>query len=255
MDVSKAKTIIIVLLIAFNIFLLANNLIYHNAQGVSSETLENAENILEQRGITLECDIPATAGGSHRLEYIKGGLNRETIAGRLLGDNYGVQDSSVYSNGTKKIIFSGETEFIYTDSMPGSAVKVSDETKAKDAAYRFMKAGGLLDGNYVLDRTEKNDDGSYVFYYIERYEDQLLFDNHFDITLTDKGITRIVYSKYKIKGSSAVSIEQPEVYQTLLAYFKEGSKIVITSIDSGYKLIDETPMDKTELTEPMPVCG
>ncbi len=253
MDVSKAKTVILILLIAFNAFLLANNLINNNAQGVSRETLENAEMILEQRGVTLECGIPVAAGGNHRLEYTIGGLDKASIVVRLLGEQYIVTDDSVYINNTKRVSFSEETGFVYTDSEPGSALRISEEAKTKEDVRRFMEDKGLLGGKYVFDKSRKNDDGSYVFYYIEKFEDQLLFDNFFIITLTDKGITRLEYSKYQIKEFSAESIEQTEVYQTLLAYFKEGSNVVITNIESGYKLTDRTSMDGAKSIEPLPV--
>ncbi len=254
MDVSRAKTVIIALLAAFNIFLLGSNLVFNDTQGVSKDTLENARVILEQRGITLECDIPVKADDSHRIEYGKGEQDRESIAAALLDESFEVKDDSVYSNATKEITFLGDARFVYTDIMnQPAAINVSDERKASEAAYRFMEARGLIDGKYVLDKLEKKGENRFVLYYIEKYEGQLLFDNYFLIELNNNGVTRLEYQKYQIKGFSAENIEQPEVYQTLLSYFKKDRDIVITSIDSGYKLIDKAADDTSVSIEPLPV--
>jgi regulatory protein YycI of two-component signal transduction system YycFG len=254
MDVSRAKTVIIVLLILLNVFLLANNLIFNDSHTVSRETLANAGLILEQRGIKLECDIPVNAGYSHRLEYEKGGLDRESIAARLLNENYEVKGDSVYFNSSGEVVFSGETRFVYNGIKIVSVKKSDiDKSKATEAVYRFMEDNGLIDGKYVLDKFEKKDDGSSVLYYIEKYENQLLFDNYFIVELSSNGVTRLEHQKYRIKGFSAENIEQPEAYQTLLSYFKNENDIVITGIDNGYKLMDEVSDDTSAVIEPLPV--
>jgi regulatory protein YycI of two-component signal transduction system YycFG len=226
MDVSKAKTVIIVLLAAFNIFMFVSNLTFNDAQSVSKETLKNAEMILEQRGITFECEIPVKAGGSHRLEYDKAGLDRESIAAGLLDEGYESRDDSVYFDSGREIVFSGDTKFVYTDIADVSAATAdTDKNKASEAAYKFMEARGLIDGKYVLDKFEMKDDRSSVLYFIEKYEDQLLFDNYFLIELSDNRVMRLEYQKHKIKGFSVENIEQPEVYQTLLSYFKKNREM------------------------------
>lgn len=254
MDVSKAKNIIIILLAAFNIFLLVNNLIFTNAQSVSRETLENAEAILEQRGITLECDIPVKAGDTHRLEYDdKEGLDRDAIAAALLGGKYEVKDDTVYFGSEKEISFSSGTKFIYRDNKVAPGVSNDfNENKASEAAYKFMKEKGLISGKYVLDRYEKNG-GSLVLYYIEKHEDRLLFDNYFIIELNAHGVMRLEYQKFKLKGFSAEIIDQPEAYQTLLSYFRKDRDITITSIDIGYKLMDEASEEAPVSKDPLPV--
>lgn len=247
MDVSKAKNVIIVLLTAFNLFLLANNLVFTGAGSVSRETLENAGLILAHRGITLECDIPVKAGETHRLEYDKGALDREDIASGLLGNGYEVRDGSVYFTTDKELIFLGENGFIYTDhgNMP-EKLKDFTENRGTEAAYKFMKDRGLINGKYVLDRSEQKD-GSLVLYYIEEYEERMLYDNYFIIELSGGGVRRIEYQKFKLKGFFAEIIDQPEAYQTLLSYFRRDNDITITNIDRGYKLMDETS------GEPLPV--
>jgi len=53
MDVARAKSIIIIMLIAFNLLLLVNNLSHAGGKGVPKETIRNTEAILKQRGVIL----------------------------------------------------------------------------------------------------------------------------------------------------------------------------------------------------------
>ena len=253
MDVSKAKNVVVVLLVAFNIFLLVNNFIFHNSQSVSRETLENTGIILAQRGVVLECEIPSEPGGNNRFVYIKSELDREAVAGKLLGENYEVTgDGSQFYDSNGKIVFSDMDRFVYTAVTTALTQGPVGLKEAEEAALRFMKEKVLLDGKYVLDQATENDDGSWTLDYIETYSDTLLFDNCFSITVSGGTVSRLEYQKHQFKGFSNESIEQFEAYQALLAYFREDNDIVITSIDSGYKL-EEPSMEEVESVELLPV--
>lgn len=253
MDVSKAKSIVIILLIAFNIFLLVNNLNYHDSRSVSREMLENAKTVLEQRGVTLECEIPASAGDAFRLVYITGGLDRNGIAAKLLGEKYEISDEgNILSKGTKKLEFPYDNTFIYTDSASAPSKGHTGEKEAGEAAMQFMKEKGLLGGKYILDSAVKNKDDSWDLEYIETYNGSLLYDNTFKITIKGGFVSRLAYMKQQIKGFSSDSIERPQAYQALLSRFKSRTDVVITGIDSGYKL-DRSAMEEIESLELLPV--
>jgi hypothetical protein len=253
MDVSKAKNVVIVLLLAFNIFLLVSSFVFQNSQGVSRETLENTRTILAQRGITLECEIPSKPGGANRLVYIKSELDREDIAASMLGKDYEVSaDGTGYYSPAAKIEFIDADRFIYTAGTGGGSAGAFSVKEAEEAAMKFMKEKGLLDGKYVQDQAVKNGDGSWTLDYIEAYGGSLLYDNCFSVTVNREAVSRLDYRKRRFKGFSNENIEQFEAYQALLAYFKEGNGIVITSIDSGYKL-EEPSMKEAESVELLPV--
>lgn len=253
MDVSKAKNVVIVLLLVFNVFLLANMLIFRSSQGVSKETLENTRLILEQRGIRLECEIPSKPGGNSRLVYIKSELDGGNIAERLLGPEYEVSgDGSRFFSNDGKIEFTGIDSFIYTAENAARVREAAGMMEAEEAAMKFMKEKGLLAGKYVLDRSEENGDGGWTLDYIETYGGSLLFDNYFSITLRGREVSRLEYRRHQFKGFSNENIEKFEAYQALLTYFKGKSNMVITSIDSGYKL-EEPSMGDVETVELLPV--
>jgi regulatory protein YycI of two-component signal transduction system YycFG len=253
MDLSKAKSVIIVLLVAFNIFLLANIFIISSGQDIHAKTIMNAEVILNKRGISLECDIPGISSGTRRLEYVNGEIDRTGVAKKLLGKEYETSgDGKVFEHLGKKVIFKSGTEFEYTDEQPSSDADVRSGDKAADAAMRFLKDRGLLEGKYVADEIEKDIDGNVTVYFIESYDNMLLFDNYCVVTIGEKGVSRVVYSKLKVKEFSQKRGEKFEAYQALLAYFKGGGKQVITAIDNGYKL-DGYSMDAIESVELLPV--
>ncbi len=271
MDVAKAKSVVIALLIAFNIFLLVNNLTFVKGQGVRKDTIQNAEVILNQRGVTLESTIPVTPGGLHRLEYSYSKLNRKALAEILLGDRYVVTGQEAlniqgvasvqeyeFEYGAKKLQFISDTEFVFLDDEPAegnqSAVKpdLSSDEKLKKTARQFLEDAGLLEGKYFVDGIEMNNDGSATVCFIQEYEGFPVFDNYCSVTLNKEGVARLKFGKVHVIGFTQESIERFDAYQALLSYFKKDSNLVITAIDSGYKLEDSS-MQGMEFVEMLPV--
>jgi regulatory protein YycI of two-component signal transduction system YycFG len=255
MDLAKAKIVVIILLLAFNIFLLVNNLTYQRGQGIQKETIESTIRILNARGITLECNIPTTAKAAHRLIYGNGKLNRNEIVSKLLGESY-VEAGNVdeFSYADKRIIFSCPTEFVFTDGNPDLEVNVDTDPRAEKAARDYVKDKGLLSGKYVVDEVKRYQDGSVVVSFIEDYNGFLVYDNYCTVTVTAKGVMRLEYGKLHITGFSPYKVEDlAAAYQVLLANFREGNGQVITKIDIGYKYSDENSMEGSELSELLPV--
>lgn len=255
MDLVKAKNIIMALLVAFNVFLLASNIniTYVSGQNSRKETIKNAEAILSRRGVTLECDIPDTPNAVRRFVYKKGVLNRDEAAKKLLGDDYSVSgEKTEYTYGSKRVVFTGDTEFVFTDEQPRAAVDIYSDEKAEKAARQFLKGKGFLNGKYVVDKLERRQDGSVLVAFIESCEGFLLYDNYCTVTLTDKGVTGLACEKHQVIGFSTEKIESTAAYQALLLYFNEVGNTVITGIDNGYWL-DDVPTDNMESIELLPV--
>jgi len=253
MDISKAKIIIIVLLAAFNIFLLVNIFIISGGQDIHANTIKNTELILSNRGITLECDIPRITGGFRRIEYGNGEIDRTSVAKKLLGKEYKISgEGEIFEQSGKKVVFKGGTKFEYTDGQPASATDIRDNDKAAAAALQFMKDKRLLEGKYVVDEIERDADGNVTVYFVEIYDNMFLFDNYCIVTIGEKGVSRLVYSKLEVNGFTQNNAEEFEAYQALLGYFEGNGKRVITAIDKGYKL-NGCPMEEIESIELPPV--
>lgn len=252
MDVPRAKVVIIVLLAAFNLFLLASNLAHVRGQN-TGETIANAETILKQRGIVLECSIPKEIPTFHRLRFGSGKLDRKSIVSGFLGEKYEASaKGDIYENGSMKLEFLGDMRFVFSDSNPATRFDLSNTDKLKKNVQDFLKKKGLIDKKYIADRYERGQDGSINIYFVEKYEGYLLYDNYCKVTLTSMGITGIDYSRYQIIGFSGEKIVQPQAYQALLAYYKDGANKTITGIDCGYSLENST-VDGIESIEVLPV--
>lgn len=255
MDLARAKIVAIVLLLAFNIFLLVNNLTYFKGQGTQRETIESATRILKTRGIGLECSIPNTAKGAHLLVYGNGKLDRKEMVVKLLGELYEEGDSGEkYSYADKRMIFSSSTEFVFTDGNPGLEVNIETDVRAEKAAREYLRNKGLLTGKYVLDELQRYRDGSVTVVFIEEYKGFLIYDNYCAVTVTAQGVTRLEYRKLQINGFSQDKVEDlAAAYQVLLAHFKEGNGQIITNIDIGYKYSNENLMEGAAISELLPV--
>jgi len=270
MDVAKAKNVVIALLVAFNIFLLVNNLTFVKGQGVQKETIRNTEAVLQMRGVTLECSIPTKPGGQHRLEYINNKLDRQALTEVLLGSDFeetgqeaineqgeATVQAYEFMSGSKKLKFISDTAFVFTDDMaateeqPDTAIDLGNDEKVKKMAQQFLESAGLMQGEYIVDSLIRNEDGSAQINFIETYEGFLVFDNYCNVTLDENGVRRLEYGKVYVNGFSNQSIERFDAYQALLSRFESGSNLTITAIDSGYKL--DLSMDGVETVEMLPV--
>lgn len=265
MDLPKAKSVIIVMLIAFNVFLLFNNWNSFKGQGIQKETIENTEAILKARGVTLECDIPRTSKGAHKLKYGNGKLDRAAIADKLFGEtlmeakpfgksNMAAGEAASFEYDGKKLVFSSGTKFVFINDKPGSEVDISKDDEVKKFAQKYMRDMGLIDGKYIMDELKRSQAGSVAVTFIEDYNGLLVYDNYCTATITGKGITRLEYGKLQIVGFTPERVQDlAAAYQVLLANYKEGGKHVITSIDIGYKFSEGYSMDAIQSVELLPV--
>lgn len=255
MDLAKAKSIIIVMLVAFNLFLLFNNLTYFKGQGVQKETIENAEKILNARGITLENNISTYLKETHRLQYGNGTLDKAAMAEKLLGDSYVIaQDGKVFENADKKLEFFSDTIFMFMDDKPSSKVDVGNIDNVGRVARAYLKDKDLSIDDYIVDLIQHNKDGSVTMTFIEKYHDFLVYDNYCIATMNANGIKQLEYGRRQIVGFSPKKLEdQVDAYQVLLAHFTEDKELVITNIDIGYKYLEDQSMDEIESLELLPI--
>lgn len=220
MDWARAKSIILFLLIAFNIFLLINVYGYVRDQGIAVETIQNAEKILESRGIRLECSIPRYNKDTPKL-----------ILGNERADN-------VISN---------------IDEKPSDKIDLKRKNAVETYVHDYLVKKKLVDSSYILDEKRVNSDGSIYLSYLEKYKGFLVFDNYTRVTVTDNGITAIVMQKRQITGLSATKTSNiATAYQVLLGNYDGSIAATITSIDIGYKETGIEDLNGMESSEQFP---
>ncbi len=128
--------------------------------------------------------------------------------------------------------------FEYTDENPGETINIGDKNAVLKRARRFYKELRLPFKAYHLDRYLVNHDGSVTVLFLEKFRSFLVYDNYLEITLTNKGITKVICS-YKKTGS----LEEDRIsgkklidaYIVLIKNFDGVKNITITEIDIGFK--------------------
>jgi len=291
MDLAKAKSIMVIILVTFNIFLLSINLSYSREQGIQPDTIRNAVSILNARGVKIECKIPENPNRTSKLIYGAGKLDKRAILKAFSEEIPSEQgDINVYEYNGKRLAFSGDTKFTYYDESPNEKINITKDDEAVKYARNYLKNKGLLKGKYILDEVSANQDGSFTIRFVEKYYDFLIFDNYITVTLTGKGLREIEYNKVEVLGFSAVASKDiAAAYQVLLAHFRQSIEVsgnrgnetngeneasntsvesaassavngefgqdgvVITQIDIGYKFAPDQSINGIESMELLPV--
>lgn len=233
MNWSKAKTILIIIFAAMNIFLLINLIkIYSNDE--TALNITNTEKILKDRGYILNCDIPGNIH-SGMLNFETGDFDRRKIGEKLLGVKISADgelgDGFEYTSGDRSLKFQPGNVIIYNDKNPSDNVDIYDIRKIRKYAESFIKDLDIPANQYFAEKY--NSDGSITLYYKQKYKGFLIFYNEAEVTITEKGITGFRCKFIKPLGIAAAKKIVP-AYQILLKHFDGGDNTVITSIDAGF---------------------
>jgi hypothetical protein len=238
-DWSKAKSILIVMLLLLNIFLVVSIGFYKLEDGISRETLSNTVEILSSRGVTVKVDIPLYNRYTPSLICEGGSYDAADITARILGWDIilppNVADGEKIISGSQKISFNNKSSFVYSNSSPSETLKVDNIKSAESAARNYIDSLGINAEKFVLDRYVKNPDATYTLVFIEKYQKFFVFDNFIEITLGKDGVTYLESHSRKIKGFNANAMPIMPAYQILLKNYSGYENITITGIDIGFK--------------------
>lgn len=240
MDWARAKSIILILLAALNIFLLAKVVIDSGGQGISRETILNMEKILDRRGVRLECTIPRYDKDTPRLIFGSGKANQAAYAKKLLGESYTAEKSdgqeNTYISGTRTLTFTSGNSFTYIDKKPDQKVDIIHISETEKYVRKFLKDKNIDNSSYVLDAEPVKQGSEVVFNFTEKYKDFLVFDNYLKAVVSENGVTRLEVRHKEIKGFSADKVRDiSAAYQILLEHFNGDENTVITDVDIGYR--------------------
>jgi regulatory protein YycI of two-component signal transduction system YycFG len=238
MDWGKAKTILIFVFIALNIFLLVNIYIYSSEGKISKKTISNAVKTLEQKGITIDCPIPRTAVDPGRLIFKDYKLDVRHTA-EVFIEKAKLPEKDAYGeeicDGTKKLNITDKNSFSYSDSSPSSNVKISDKNEVLKYIGSIMKKLDLDTDDYILDSYSMKNGTAQLVYY-GAYKGYLIYDSYIKADITQKGITSM--ECYVKKIQDVISNKNKKIisaYQILLKEYIQEGKLTITDIDMGFK--------------------
>jgi len=242
MDWSRARTIMIFMLVVLNIVLFVNICFYRSEQGISKETIKNAEDILNKRGIVLKCDIPLYNGKVPALVLESGGIDDSKLLDKLALQFNISQDKlrgcMEVQSGSKTLYYDGKSTITYSDDSPSGRIDVSARNDVEKYVRKYFSNLGFNMSSYILDEFAEMEDNNIKITFIEKYKGFPIFSNYLEVIVSGQGITEFEYRNNKLKDQKGNSSQIMPAYQILLKNFTDGNDIVITNIDIGYESSD-----------------
>lgn len=240
MDWARAKSILICIFIALNIFLLITISKFYFRDNPSEETIVNAINALKSRGVIVKTEIPRYNEKVGKLSYYDSTCEKNNIIYNFFGENknltrtrVGNTEEVIFDN--KKIIFDDSGKLRYEDINPKSSINTSDKFSVLKQIEKIVKNFNIPFEKFYEDEYTRNNDSATDVILILKYKNFFVFDNYVKAEATDKGITYLEIKYRDVKGITSKKKILP-IYQVLLKNFKGANNgSVIEGIDIGFK--------------------
>lgn len=238
MDWKNAKSILIFVFLILNIVLAVALYNEVKMDEIPQQTISNTSNILGQNNIHIECPIPKYTGNDYTLKYEEMPLDRNRIAGELLGKDYVKESNNIYKKDAKSLIFYDESGFLFLNSANDNKIK-SDFKSSIDKYLKdsFDKMGlpfnEFKQDGYYPDVTNEN---NVRITYKGQYKDYFVFDNFIDVQVSDLKIKSI---KFRYKKPASI-MKKKDVFvipshEILITEMTKYPGISITQVDMGFK--------------------
>ncbi len=255
MNWSKAKNILIMAFIITNIFLIyninedikANNYFYE----VSEERIQDVINILEDRNIFIDTDIPQETPKLPMVTVEYETYDGEKIAKDILGSYTKIDSKFIKGNEFIQTEY-GDKLLIYNKDITVDNFNIIDTDDAKEIADKFIQEKGFDGEDVVYWDTVQKDNGQYEVIYKQRYNDLFIGDSDKDNNNENDVNMRVIIQNgevinfrrkwLNVEGPRVNSKRVIPVTKALLMAIEdienvtEEKKVVITDISLGYIL-------------------
>lgn len=259
MNWSGAKSWLIVLFAAINIFLIFT-LIQINTQSsaIDKQTISDTVNILKKSDITVNPDIiPDTLPKLGAIDVYNNASDTDKLAEQILGEDKSKVNEHMYTLGTKRLGFDGDIMY-FSDDSPSDTLSLSNADSAKSYVIQQLRAYGFNLDSAVSSASEA--DGLYTVYISQKIDQYALIDSFFHVTLSQNGI-------YSIEGSwfcpsseqdmfSGDSARVRSIITILFEFVRDNARInagsnEIVGISLGYITGDKQSYHKHSSAMPM----
>lgn len=254
MNWSRVKTILIILFLCTDIFLLA---IYmtsrYSATTISKEMIENTVAALKNNNITINPDIiPRKNQHMAYAEAENAISDYESFAKKLLGDELKPIDYG-YSSDYGTVTFYGDrfnykknpVSFVLTDS-----ITIDNEQTAKDVASTDLKQLGFNVSKANISASEKEDNFKVVF---KNTANELpIFNSCVTVELSRYGVTSISGIWFNQNSNTGDDTELKKVTSALIEFIPQlpdGGEIV--KLQMGYNIFDKESFHKSATLIPV----
>jgi len=247
MDWSRAKNIILVLLLFLNVFLFINIINVKKTFGSSSEYRAKAQQALAELGLEINCPLPSNNKPVQRISFVEKDKNVYTEMIRSLmetkQENLLISEEGYYYTNGKTLKFI-DNKFIFTDSTNIVTIPVDNQKRLDMTLKSWIRKNKISDESFVLNRIDEKD-GTVIVEYVQLYKKMPVFNNKIVFTIENKvlvqveGSIRIFYDLKVNKEDDAVSAE------VVLLMNKDRIGAPVESIDLGYFLAQKDELYDT----------
>lgn len=232
---SRAKTILIAVFLCINLFLLYD-LLADNFQD-NSRALSDLTAVLSEVGIHLRVDkIPVISDELHVPELSPLVID-EALAKKLIEHPVPMENGFTNEEGTSFLELRDDT-FFYRNEAPGE--KEFHKVKPNNAVQKirpYLDKLGVGHLAYAVSVSQIGEDT--VVEYAYRIGEYKLFDSHFSVTVTEKGIKQIKGFLGTADANNGFSYQLSGLETVLLSLAQNKlNDIEITHIDLGYHFIN-----------------
>lgn len=237
MNWAKAKTYIIILLIALNAILGIFNIFRLQSYSLDSNMVDVSKEVLKKRGFTVECDLPRTYTAMRNIEikrcsydyFILKDIFFDESENVLQSLEYG--DRLVYSDDNKKKLTIKEDRAIFESSCNPQDIDAITERLVKNVEKQY----------FVMQKNRDeyaNGTRNIVFY--QCYNGYLIFNNHLSFEFKDSGEYKtelMYYEPIDFKGSPKdiyTSSEAVYNFSSEAAKLYDISDCAVSDVQIGY---------------------
>jgi hypothetical protein len=247
MEWKKAKNYTIIFLIVINCVFLVLNIIKKNDTRLSSESVSAVAEVLANRGIVLDCELPTDYSAMAQLNmnaYEYDNIVLQEIFFGELNDVKRTEENGdvIFSTADGKLTISGDS--VRFSSGSTNTGGVTDIDLAKEKADEYVDKLNERFGNYSFNVGVDTDEG-YFFEYRENFRGQVIFSNYFKMWFYDDGKTEIAFNyqqpvEYKKSSEDIISADEA-VYAAAKGVDLPSDRTqapVISGVEKGYYLVE-----------------
>lgn len=197
MEWRKAIIILIISFMSLNIFLLFQWWRKSEPTGEFDLTLEQQEEIVEllrQKGVKLETEIPSEGRGQAFLEVAYQGVDEQKAVENFFGKGAhpqveGIEDGKRYTLGSRQLVIMENGILSFTDEEGESPLRSLTAEEAEEEARTFIEAHGGLPADAVLNSITY-DPGSqgFLISYVRDYDGFIIANSYIDVVVTPSGV-------------------------------------------------------------------
>lgn len=242
MDWSKAKTILIVIFLILNIFLIINIAGKESRVTViSQKDILEIQTILKNNGILLEASLPNEIKPKALLKVEDIVYDENNMVNKFIGENSVKstnENSTVYIKDSKMLEINKNKSIIFTDSNPKDTLTDISKSNVKKYFEGYLRNRGINLKNVELASFSQTNEG-YKVKFVQVFDNNPIFVSYFDVNLTNAGITKLSGRWINPIGFIEASKDIKSPTEILLMFAKDISNAntnntVIKSMSLGY---------------------